>query len=137
MTQIDALTIDTPVSYTFQDYNVELVGTMDNLTSLTELREKFAKAPYGTAVHAVVGARPRGEDMTEDNVLTAYCQFTDGDRPLDGWYLLRGFNMYQNETPLGFAYNWRVNLFYLGGNAYYTACYLCTGMGTISSDWGI
>ena len=137
MTVIDALTIDVPVSYTFTDYAVQLVGTMDDLTSLTELREKFGESPAGTAIHQIPGRRPKGEDMTPDNRLTAYCQFTHGDRPLDGWYLLRGFNMYENETPLGVAYNWAINLFYLGSDSYYTACYLCTAMGTISSDWGI
>ena len=137
MTQIDALIIDVPVSYTFQDYNIQLVGTMDSLLSLTELREKFAESPTGTAIHAVPGRRPKGEDMTPDNRLTAYCQFTHGDRPLDGYYLLRGFNMYENETPLGVAYNWAVNIYYLGSLAYYTACYLCVDLEPLDSDWAI
>jgi len=137
LTQIDALTIDVPVSYTFQDYNIQLNGSMDTLLRLTELREKFAEAPTGTAIHAIPGRRPKGEDMTDDNRLTAYIQFTHGDRPIDGWYLLRGFSMYQNETPLGVAYNWAINLFYLGTDAYYTACYLVTDLDVLESDWSI
>jgi len=137
LTVIDALTIDVPVSYTFQDYNVQLIGSMDTLTRLTELREKFSKAPYGTAVHQVPGRRPKGEDMTSDNRLTAFCQFTHGDRPLDGWYLLRTFNMVENETPLGVAYNWSINLFWLGSNSYYNACYLVTDVDVLASDWSI
>ena len=137
MTVIDALTIDVPVSYTFQDYSVKMVGSMDTLVRLTELREKFGDSPAGTAVHQVPGRRPKGEDMTSDNRLTAFCQFTHGDRPLDGYYLLRGFSMYENETPLGVAFNWSIDLFWLGGLAYYTACYLVTELAVEASDWGI
>jgi len=137
LTRIDTVTVDVPVRYAFQDYTVQMTGSMDSLARLTQLRELFAEAPTGTAVHMVPGRRPKGEDMTEDGRLTVYCRFTHGDRPIDGWYLLRRFNMYEDETPLGVAYNWGVTLFFLGTDAYYSACYLCLDVEARDSDWGI
>ena len=145
MTQIGVLVIDVPTEYRWGQYEVTLVGSVDRDEDLHSLRELFAKSRVGTAVHDVTGTRPFGEDMDEDQRNTQYVQFTHGDRPITGWYLLRGFRMFQNETPVGAdeaQYAFTVDLFFLGTDAFYQAGFIVKDMEDVEdeiddNDWGI
>jgi len=78
--------------------------------------------------------------MDEDLRNTQYVQFAHGDRPITGWYLLRDFNMFQDETPEGAdmgSYLFAVSLFFLGTDAFYQACYNAIDMDRLESDWSI
>jgi hypothetical protein len=140
MTTIGTITIDTPATYARAGYEVTVTGCFDDAPRFNQLREAFAKADYGTAVHAVPGGRPYGEDMTKDEVLTVYCTWTHGTegKIQDGWYLLRPPHSFiEDETPEGHSYVFSIRLFFLGTDAYYQACYDCLDMEALDSDWDI
>lgn len=145
MTQIGVLVVDWPTVYRFGDYTVELVGAVDRDEDLHSLRELFAKARVGTAVHDIPGDRPRGEDMDDDLRNTQYVQFTHGDRPVTAWYLLRGYAFFQDETAVGMdegAYVFRAGLFFIGTTAFYQAGFAVKDMEDVEDEkddnsWGI
>ena len=140
MTQIGAFIIDWPSSYRYGDYTVELVGAVDRDEDLHSLRELFAKARAGTAVHDIPGDRPRGEDMDNDLRNTQYIQFTHGDRPVTGWYLLRSYSFFQDETPTGAdceTYIFRGGLFFIGTTGFYCAGFSMMDLDELDNDWGI
>ena len=76
MTQIGSVTLDIPTAYRREGYAVSMVGSHNDSEGFNELRELFAKAEFGTAIHAVPGERPFGEDLTDDLRLTQFCVFT-------------------------------------------------------------
>ncbi len=138
MTTIGPITLDVPVNYTRRDYDIEVFGTVATLNQLNEIKELFAKALAGSAIHSdIPGERPLGEDLTEDNQNTRYILWTHGDKPLDGWYLLRGAQTFQDDSPVGFAYNFTLSLFFLGSTAYYQAGFAMKDLEVAASDWGI
>jgi len=140
MTQIGVAVIDIPAEYRYGQYAVTMLGAVDRDEDLHSLRELFALCRTGTAIHEIPGRRPVGEDMDEDLRNTQYVQFTHGDRPITGWYLLRGFNFYQDETPIGAdcaTYIFTADLFFLGTKAYYQACFGVVDCEAEDSDWGI
>ena len=144
MTQIGVLIIDIPAEYSFSQYAVTMRGAVDRDEDLHSIRELFALSRTGTAVHAIPGRRPVGEDMDADLRNTQYVQFTHGDRPITAWYLLRGFSLFQDETPMGAdceTYAFTVDLFFLGTTAYYVAGFAVMGMEDVEDeiaddDWG-
>ena len=140
MTKIGTITIDVPATYARTGYEVTMTGCFDDKTRFNELREAFAKADTGTTIHAVPGARPYGEDMTLDEILTQLCVFTAGTdgKVQDGYYLLRPhFSFIEDETPEGHSYVFSIRLFFLGTDAYYQACYGCIDCEALDSDWDI
>jgi len=145
MTQIGTLTVNWPSTYRFRDYGVDLIGGVDRDEDLHSLRELFAKCRAGTAVHDIPGDRPRGEDMDDDLRNTQYVQFTHGDRPITAWYLLRGYDFFQDETPVGAdeaAYIFTAVLFMIGTDAFYQAGYVVKDMEDVEDEladnsWGI
>jgi len=146
MTQIGVITIDVPVDYMFNDQSVTMNGIIetdcDCPEALHSLRELFTRSYYGTTIHSSIGRKPVGEDMDADRRNTQYVQFTHGDRPSTGWYLLEAFNMFQDVTPLGFAYNFAVTVFFKGTKSYYQPGYAVDDMGDVeeeleANDWGI
>jgi len=83
--------------------------------------------------------------MDEDKRNTQYIIFIHGDRPVTGWYLLRGFSMFQDETPQGAdcdAYLFNVTVFFLGKADFYVAGFVVKDMEDVEdeiedNDWGI
>jgi len=140
MTQIGSITIDTPVGYRRKGYDVQMRGSQADSDGLVRLREMFAKAEFGTVIHRVPGDRPYGEDLDDDLVNTQYCQFTHGfgDKPQDGYYLLRpGFSYVDDETPEGHHYVWGLNMFFLGTVSFYSHAYRGKNIDKEENDWGI
>jgi len=131
------VTLDTPATFREREYDVEIVGTQDDELGFDELRELFAMAETGVAVQEVPGRRPIGWDHTEDERNTQYVQFTHGDKPRTGWYLLMNHQEFLDETPLGFAQNFRVQLFFLGTSAYYQPGYRMKDLERSTNDWSI
>ena len=130
--------MDVPVSYTRRDYDIEIFGSCDLLVHLNEIRELFAKCLAGSAIHDdIPGERPIGEDLTEDNQNTEFLEWTHGDKPITGWYLLRGTQTFEDDSPVGFAYNFTLSLFYIGSTSYYQAGYAMKGLELATNDWGI
>jgi len=145
MTQIGVLTIDVPTEYRWRQYDTILIGLVDRDEDLHALRELFAKSREGTAIHDSLDDRPWGEDMDNDQRNTQYVQFTHGDRPISGWYLLRSFAYFGDETPEGHdvhGYLSTITLFFLGTNAFYVAGFVVKDMEDVEdeiedNDWGI
>jgi len=140
MTQIGVAVVDIPAEYRYGQYSVVMRGAVDRDEDLHSMRELFALCRTGTAIHDIPGRRPIGEDMDEALRNTQYVQFTHGDRPITAWYLLRGFSMFQDETPMGAdcaTYAFAADLFFLGTTSYYVAGYACKDLDAAASDWGI
>ncbi|HUW44780.1 MAG TPA: hypothetical protein VMW50_03200 [Dehalococcoidia bacterium] len=140
MTQIGVAVVDIPEEYRYSQYGVVLGGAVDRDEDLHSMRELFALCRTGTAIHNIPGRRPIGEDMDEELRNTQYVQFSHGDRPITGWYLLRSFSLFQDETPMGAdraTYAFTVDLFFLGTVAYYVAGFALKDLEAAVSDWGI
>lgn len=140
MTLIGAVTIDIPVLYRRSGYAVVMAGSLEDSAGFNELRELFAKTEFGTAIHQVPGARPFGEDMTEDSLNTQYVSFSHGisGKAQDGYYLLRpGYSFADDESPEGHDYVFSLSLFFLGTSAYYQDGYKMKELDELDSDWGI
>ena len=140
MTLIGAITIDVPVLYGRGGYAVVMSGSFDDSLGFNELRELFAKAEYGSAIHAVPGARPFGEDLTDASLNTQYVSFTHGvsGKPQNGYYLLRpGHSFSDDESPEGHSYVWSIALFFLGTTAIYQDGYKLKSLESVTNDWGL
>jgi len=140
VTRIGTLTIDIPSEYRWRQYEVTLIGFVDRDEDLHALRELFSRSREGTAIHDASEGRPIGEDMDVDARNTQYVLFTHGDRPVSGWYLLRGFSYFGDETPEGADvanYLFTATLFFLGTDAFYQASYNVMNMESLDSDWDI
>ena len=118
MTTIDDITI-LPSVYTYGDFDVMLVGLVDDIETFTLLRHLFDKTRGGTAIQQVPGRRPIGVDHTEDDLNIRYVKFTHGEKAEDGYYLLQSINLVENETPWGAdcTYGYEIGLFYLGNES--------------------
>jgi len=139
MTTIGTITVNTPYRYSRNGYNVILNSIVDE-ARFTQMRELFAKAEYGTAVHQIPGERPYGEDLSADSVNTVYCTWTQGTsgKVPNGWYLLRSsFSYIEDESPEGNSYVYTIGLFFIGTDAYYQAAYGVIDLDVLDSDWGI
>ena len=140
MTTIGTVTIDIPYLFNRRGYDVALAGYVDTSDEFNQMRELFAKAEYGTSVHAVPGERPYGEDLTADEVNTVYCTWTHGTsgKVQNGWYLLRpGYSFVEDDSPEGHSYVYRIRLFFLGMDSYYQAGYELVDLEALDSDWTI
>lgn len=140
MTTIGTVNIDIPYLYHRRGYDVTLSGYVDTEAEFTQMRELYAKAEYGTAIHQVPGERPYGEDLTVDAVNTVYCTWTHGTsgKVQDGWYLLRPSHSFvEDESPEGHSYVYTIRLVFLGTDSYYQACYECLDLEALESDWDI
>lgn len=140
MTKVGDVTIDTPVTYNRRGYNAILEGSFDDSLGFNELREMWAKADFGSAIHEVPGERPYGEDLTEDSQNTQYIIFTHGTsgKPQNGYYLLRAsHNFVEDRSPEGHSYVFAVALFFLGTTAIYQDGYLLTEQEDVTNNWGI
>ena len=140
MTLIGAITIDVPVLYSRSGYNTSMAGSFNDSVGFNELREMYAKAIYGTAIHPIAGGRPFGEDLTETAQNTQYVQITEGlsGKSQNGYYLLRGgYTFAEDESPEGHSYVWKISLFFLGTSAYYQDAYALKSLAAVSSEWGI
>ena len=136
MTTIGPITLDVPVRYTRRGYEIEVFGTVNTLAQLTQLKELFAKAEAGSAIHDdIPGERPIGEDLTEDHQNTQYCAWTHGEKPQDGFYLLRGIQTFEDDTPVGFAYSFSMSLFWMGTDSYYQDGARAKNMEHLENDW--
>ena len=140
MTQIGVAVIDIPAEYRYGQYMVTMRGGVDRHEDLHALRGLFANSREGTAVHYSSEGRPIGEDMDMDLRNTQYVQFSHGDRPITGWYLLRGFAYFGDETPMGAdcaTYVFNAELFFIGTTSFYVAGFACIELDKADSDWGI
>ena len=140
MTTIGSVTISVPASYGRSGYDVQLRGSMSSSTLFNQLRELFAKAEYGTAIHKIPGSRPYGEDLTDELANTQHVDFTDGTtgKAQDGYYLLQPSYIYSDdESPEGHSYVFTINLFFLGTLAYYSHAYRVKILDELESDWDI
>lgn len=140
MTQIGTVIVDVPRTYRRNGYAVSMNIYVETEELFTQMRELFAKADYGTAIHSIPGERPYGEDLTAEGRNTQYVIFTSGTsgKVSNGWYLLRpSFAYVENDTPRGYTYVYDINLFFLGTDAYYQSCYSCVGLEVEESDWDI
>jgi len=138
LTRIGVAVIDIPAEYRYRQYSVTMRGAVDRDEDLHSLRELFALCRSGTAIHSIPGRRPIGEDLDEELRNTQYVEFSHGDRPITAWYLLRGFGLFQDETPMGAdcaTYVFTVDLFFLGTTAYYSAGFAMKELDEATSDW--
>lgn len=139
MTTIGVINVTAPHRYDRSGYIVSFDALLTQ-TEFEQMRELFAKAEYGTAVHQITGERPYGEDLTADAVNTVYCTFTHGTsgKVQDGWYLLRpSFTYVEGESAEGHAYVCAFQLFFLGTDAYYQSCYNIIELESEENDWEI
>lgn len=138
MTQIGAVTIDVPVSYSRSGYRVSLFGGMYSEGLFTSLKELFELAEYGIAIHEIRGDRPFVEDMTADSLNIQYCTFTHGtgNKPQDGYYaLLPSFIYVDDESPEGHHYTFTINLFFIGTTSTICDCLLVLDLEDVTNDW--
>jgi len=139
MTSIGTVTITTPYAYNRRGYSITLSSCVDE-DQFNQMRELFAKAEYGTAVHQIPGERPYGEDLTADQVNTVYVTWTHGTtgKVQSGYHLLvPSFSFVETGTPEGLNYVYTIGLFFLGTLSYYQACYAVIDLDVLDSDWGI
>ena len=139
MTTIGVVTVSIPYSYRRQGYGISLSSIVDE-TEFNQMRELYAKAEYGTSVHAIPGDRPYGEDLTADQVNTVYITWTVGTtgKIQNGYYLLRPSHSFiETENPEGLNYVYHIRLFFLGTTSYYQACYAVIDLERLDSDWSI
>lgn len=137
MTTLADITLQAPSVYRYGNYSVTLITKVSSWDIFNQLRELFAKCRAGTTVVDVPGTRPAGFDHTEDAVLTVYCEFTHGNKPRDGYYLLRGFSFTDEPTPTGLSRIVYLELFYLGSTTYYQECFEAKDLDEEDNDWDI
>lgn len=136
MTQIHDIDIQVPNSAGMDNYNVELIGLMGSENEFDQLRELFALCE-STAVQMVPGRRPIGWDATEDEVNIRYVQWTHGNKPRDGWYLLRSYTTVDNESAEGHSWYFIVNMVFLGTTEYLQDGYILKNLEVVENDWDI
>jgi len=137
MTTIGPVTLTVPSEYRRSGWDVTVTVLQGTEALFTSLHELFGKCSYGTTIHGVPGAYPWGEDLAADEVNTQYCDFTDGTsgKPIDGWYLLRGFSYTEDETPEGHHYVMVLSLFLVGTNALYECGEMVIDLEDVVNDW--
>jgi len=136
LTQIHDIDIQVPNSAAMDGYNVELVALMGSEDEFNQLRELFSLAET-TAVQIVPGRRPIPYDPTEDELNIRYVQWTHGDKPENGFYLLRSYNTVENESAQGHSWYFIVNMVFLGGVEYLSDGYRAKTLEILTNDWGI
>ena len=146
MTKIGVITLEVPVDYRFGNQTVTMSGVIETDCSSPEelhsLRELFAYSLSGSVIFDPPWGKPIGDDMDAEQRNTQYIQFTHGDKSITGWYLLQTFTMFQDETALGFAYNFSITLFLLGTKSYYQPGFIVDDMDDVGdeiddNDWDI
>ena len=136
MTNIAGIAIRVPNSYSMSGYDVDILCTQASEILFDEMRELFSLCDT-TTVQWIPGRRPIGYDPTEGNVNTVYITWTHGNKPENGFYLLRGFNIVENESPFGHAQGFTASLTFLGTLAYLVSAYMVTSLEVETSDWSI
>lgn len=135
MTTIGEITLQAPSVYQYDNYSVRVVSKVSSWNIFEQLRELFAKVRAGTVVTDVPGSKPCGFDHTEDSVNTVYVEWTHGNKPKDGYYLLQGFNYSEDETAQGLSMIVYMDLFYLGSTTYYQEMLEVFDLETLENDW--
>lgn len=136
MTQIHDITITAPNSAGYQGYNVELIALVSSETIFDQVRELFSLCE-STGIQSVPGRRPIPVDPTEDEINIWYVSWTHGDKPEDGWYLLRGYNTVENDSAQGHSQYFIVSLIFLGTSQYKQDGYRSKGLGIRTNEWSM
>jgi hypothetical protein len=85
----------------------------------------------------VPGRRPIGWDPTDDCVNIVYVVFTYGEKPRSGYYLLRGFNSFENESPEGLSRMFDCTITFLGSTSYSQWGFDFVDFEDETNDWNI
>ena len=136
MTQIHDIDIQVPNSAGMDNYNVELIGLMGSEDEFNQLRELFSLCET-TGVQYVPGRRPIPFDPTEDELNIRYVSWTHGYKPENGFYLLRSYNTFENESAQGHSWYFVVNMVFLGTTNYLSDGYRAKELEVLSNDWSI
>ena len=136
MTQIHDITLSVPNSASLDGYNVGVVGIVSSEAIFDQLRELFSLCET-TGVQWVPGRRPIGWDPTEDEINIRYVTWTDGDKCETGWYLLRGYNTYEDESPRGHSQYFVIDMVFLGSTEYLQDGYILKDLEAEINDWGL
>lgn len=136
MTTIAGISIQTPASYSVNGYDVSIVCTLVSELIFDTVRELFSLCDT-TTIQWIPGRHPIGYDPTEDQVNTVYVAWTQGDKPENGYYLLRNFEVLEDETPFGHAWGFKCTMTFLGTAAYLTAGLDVVDLDEVSNDWTI
>lgn len=136
MTQIYNITIAVPNSAAYQGYNVELIGLVTSETLFDQIRELFSLCE-STAIQMVPGRRPIPYDPTEDEINIWYITWTHGDKPENGWYLLRSFRTADDESAQGHSQYFVVGLVFLGTTQYKQDGFRVKGLEIRDNDWSM
>ena len=113
---------------------LSIEGYFSTREGLLQLQEAFRKAEGGTTVNTLIGGIQIGYDITDDSVLTQYCEF-DFSHIQDGYYLLRSLNVRFEQFDAYFPF--AVKLFFLGTKAFWQEGYSVYGLEERDSDWSI
>ncbi len=137
MTTVGPVPMTAPATYNRDGYNVNIACAQADADLFNQMRELFSKAIFGTSIKAIPGARPWGQDHTDELKNTQYVAFTHGTpgKPQDGYYLLRpDFSFVEDESPIGHSYVFTIPLFFLGTTAYYQPAILVKGMTDVEDE---
>ena len=136
MTQIYDIDIQVPNSAGIGGYGVELIGLVGSEAIFDQLRELFRLCET-TAIQIVPGRRPIPWDATEDELNIWYVAWTHGDKPEDGWYLLRSWSTTDDESAQGHSQYFVVNMVFLGTSQYKQDGYRSKQLEIVTNDWSI
>jgi hypothetical protein len=136
MTTIAGITIQAPARWRQNGYDVNVYLLVASEIIFDELRELFSLCDT-TSVQLVPGRRPIPFDPTVDELNVVYVDFTHGEKPEDGYYLLRAYNAFEDESPEGLARIVTLDFSFLGSLAYYQAGFYDSDLDSEDNDWGI
>lgn len=137
MTTIGSITLQAPSVYQYGDYDVKILAKVSSWDIFKQLREMFARCRAGSAVQETPGDRPLGIDHTEDSVLTVYCAFTHGNKPRNGYYLLKSLNYTEDPSAMGLSMIIEMNLFFIGSTSFYQEAYSVYDLDEVENDWDL
>lgn len=132
--QIGDFTLHAITDYTISGSKVTLNGYFRTRAEFDQLWEMCRKAEGNVAVNGLVGDRQVGFDVTEDSVLTYYCQFDD-EKLLDGWYMIMGLGYPQRHLHDYWPFS--LTLFLMGTDAVLIAGFYLSLLEDEENDWGI
>jgi len=136
MTTIGGISINVPARWTVSGYDVTLLCTQADENLFNEIRELFSLCDT-TSVQWVPGRRPIPHDPTEDELNIVYIVFTHGEKPENGWYLLRSFESFEDESPLGHAWVFTASFLFIGSMAKYEPGYRMKSLEKEANDWNL
>lgn len=128
------MSIQVPAEWRARGYDVSLLCTQASETLYDQMRELFRLCAT-TGVQWVPGRRPIGHDPTPDEVNIQYISFTHGEKPENGWYLLMGWDTFEDQSPLGLGRNFMAELLFLGDMSVLQLGYKMCEMEEVTNDW--